>query len=291
MGAVIFMLLCCLLYRVSCSAEPEHNSSSLNDIPPPPVLKGAVSASGSARLVRRADTSKLDTAALYHRRAMLALGKDDLDEAEKDFEKFLDAKPTDTQTLDQLADICERRNDIQGTYTYTWLADRINRGLWLSIDPQNEKRTAKIKQLEEKMKATIKENGGGNFTTKDWWPRDLEKSINCRALHLYGMGDGKYALRLFQEVLRLNSGNSDALFNIGVICEQQKSYTRAQEYYKAAMQAGHMDAGAKEALLSCGQKEIRFRGGVTKLESKLNEKSHFSCNLCRILRGQIMDCN
>jgi hypothetical protein len=91
---------------------------------------------------------------------MLALGRDELDEAEKDLEKVLDAKPTDSQTLDQLADICERKNDIQGTYTYTWLADRINKGLWLSLDPQNANRTDKIKQLEEKMRATIKETGG-----------------------------------------------------------------------------------------------------------------------------------
>ena len=137
------------------------SASDYPEIPPPPaaMLKGAVSKTGASKRLPRKEMSNDENAILFHQRGIIAFGQRKLDEAQENFEKVLELKPTDTATMDMLSDICTQKNDIQGAYTFSWLADRLNIALSLSLDPENERRRARIKQYENRMKASIAENG------------------------------------------------------------------------------------------------------------------------------------
>lgn len=83
---------------------------------------------------------------------------------------------------------------------------------------------------------------------------DRVKEAIKHALVLYSQGNASQAEQAFRQVLVLDSKNSDAYYNLGVIAESRSDLPAALKNYKAALNCNPTDADLKDAVASTERK-------------------------------------
>lgn len=81
--------------------------------------------------------------------------------------------------------------------------------------------------------------------------RSLEPDINDlfdKAMDLSNQKHFNEAKKLFQQILKLDSKNADAYFNLGVIAEREEKLEQALHYYRQALQCNPKDNDLKHAI-------------------------------------------
>ncbi len=79
---------------------------------------------------------------------------------------------------------------------------------------------------------------------------DRIKVMLQEAMQYYGQGQPDKAESIFKQVLKLDSQNSDANFNLGAIAEQKSDWTSALHYYQIALKSNPDDTETKNAVAS-----------------------------------------
>ena len=75
-----------------------------------------------------------------------------------------------------------------------------------------------------------------------------------QALAKYEQHDMVSAERLFNQVLLSDPSNVDANFNLGAIAEDREDFSKALNYYQAALRINPADRGVADAISSVSQK-------------------------------------
>jgi len=114
---------------------------------------------------------------------------------------------------------------------------------------------------------------------------DRVKTMLQQAMQLYGRGQTPQAESVFKNVLKLDSQNSDANFNLGAIAEGRSDWQGALHYYEAALTTNPGDDEIKNAIASMQTKIATINKNTNKANkmspeelSTLREKINQAAN-------------
>lgn len=184
------------------------------------------------------------------------------------------------------------QSDITGRFTDLWIAR--------FYDPTDETIVSELKNVQEQIESRARSNGASwhiveYFRPQPNRPADVRHLLNG-GVRLYAIGDNRNARRLFEEVLKVEPKNTDALFNLGALNENERNTQEACKFYHQVAQIDPSDPEVQVAERNVGEVPVLSEGGlvgdVTETRRSfrgLKSSPGGTCSTCRIFRDGYMD--